>query len=1134
MGRSLKRFSDFKVRSKIFTLTGILIASLVFMAFATKLMFNSSKILTILANEERVFSQYLKSGIDEFYHFELSGNTEDLDKALASLKKANKMSFAFARIDSIVNIMPRQEWTLYFFNVFKEGLNGDIGKAEFMGDKIKVLTKLNRKRHKEIQNIAWDSYLLGENIVSLIERYNENKTSVKLNSLQIEFNKVHTLTNNLGDKIYSLNDYISKSIVLLLIFLVVLLATFTTIVTSNISKSISEPIKKLTENFKQIASGNLTTTIEIDTKNEIGELSIAFSKIQEELLDIVSHSKKVAEGNYGAQLKPKSDIDELSLALNKMAAKLDETKKLSDKEKWLQNGLGGLDDQMRGNFTVRELAENIIKYLSKLLEIEIGAIYVFDEVLEHLEFAGSIGLNKKNIKEIIFPGEGLIGKAALQNSIQIIDTKNKYHKIFSATGEIIPERLYLLPLHFNSQIQAVIELAAINNLSELKIEFLNLAGKSISVNLSAAVARFRFNEIYDKTQEQKENLQVHEIKLKNTIDEMNKIQSELIQEKLLIDTLLENIPDTIYFKDIDSKFLKVSKSMLAKFKAVGKENYKGLTDFDIQDPELAKLAYENEQNIIKTRKPKIGIVETHINADGTKRYVISTKMPYFDKKGKILGTFGISRDITELKNLEIEIKEQNEKLHAQQEKLKTTNEELRVQEEELKVANEELAEQTTILTESAKSLQTQQEELRVSNEELEYKSEQLGLQKKDIALKNEKLIKTQKELENNAKELEQASQYKSEFLANMSHELRTPLNSMLILSKLLGNNKKGNLTDDQIKSANIIYKSGKDLLDLINEILDLSKIEAGKMIFEFANTLVEDIKTEIIYGFKPVAENKGLNFEINQSDSFPKVIYTDKQRLMQIIKNLLSNAFKFTSSGSIKVNLGIPSVETKFQAKKLNSKNSYFISVEDSGVGIHQSKVDEIFEAFQQADGSTSRKFGGTGLGLSISKQLTRVLGGEIHVESSENIGSVFTVNLPFDLELDDTQNINKDKEKLTLANTKKPNKKFIKESNNDVQRKIEIELPVFIDDDRDSLLNRLMVLIIHSEKEKASQLLKRCNNRKFNAVASINIVDGIMLAEKYSPKAIIISAELHDPKEFNKLKKNKFTSDLPVHLVSR
>ncbi|MCA1760862.1 MAG: hypothetical protein LC658_13930, partial [Bacteroidales bacterium] len=419
------------------------------------------------------------------------------------------------------------------------------------------------------------------------------------------------------------------------------------------------------------------------------------------------------------------------------------------------------------------------------------------------------------------------------------------------------------------------------------------------------------------------------------------------------------------------------------------------------------------------------------------------------------GTFSISKDITKIKKLEIEVSERNEKLKNQQEELKVTNEELKSQEEELRVANEELAEQTQILTESEKNLQLQKEKLHEIN-----------------------------------KELKLASQYKSEFLANMSHELRTPLNSMLILSNLLSKNKNENLTEDQVKSINIIYKSGKDLLELINEILDLSKIEAGKMSFEFGETQTEEISTEIIQNFKPVAENKGLTLEVNKSDDFPEIIYTDKQRLLQIIKNLLSNAFKFTSSGGIKVIMGITSSEVELLNSELNGNNTFYISVEDSGIGIPKNKVNAIFEAFHQADGSISRKYGGTGLGLSISKQLTRVLGGEIHVKSTENEGSVFTIYLPLD------KNLVGNRQTDTVENKNKSAKNK-KNKGRTEDFKID-DIPYYIDDDRNSKNQQLVVIIIHNEKEKAKILIELCHKRKLNAVAAPNIKDGLKLAVKY------------------------------------
>lgn len=1304
MGSILNRFSDLKVKSKLSLLIGIFLVSLLILGSVVNILFKSSQTLTILASEQRVFVENFGEGIEHFYEYEIDDEPIALQQTLNNLKKANEIAFNFAKIDSTMKVMPQSVWLPYLYDVYKEGVAFDIKKVELMGDQIALFAILQPKMLKKIQNVALDASIRITDISKLIDLYCSNKTPDQFSKIQNDFANIHVLNDLFAAEIHSLSQYLLRILYWIIIVVVILLGTIGTVISIRISNSISAPINKLAENFKQIARGNLQTSVNIDSKNEIGDLSSAFLKIQVGLQDIVSYSKKIAKGDYSSKLEPKSDEDELTLALNQMAAKLEKVKIKTEKDIWMQDGINGLDDQMQGNFTVRDLSKNIITYLSNFLGFEIGAVYVFDEVLEHLELTGFIGLNKKELKEIIQPGEGLIGKAALQKTLQIINTKNKYHKIYSASGEIIPENIYFLPLHYDKNIQAVIEFAPINELSERKIEFLSLISDRISVNLNAAVARFRIKDLLDNTLEQSKILQsrdeelsknlagnkiineklirekalldsmlrtlpdyiyfkdleskflrisesmvqlfgvktadkiidksdfdfhvpkdaqryfdeemqiindgkgfvdvvregidennnklwtsvtklpmydetgkcigtfgisknvtdikqlevevknqnekllIHQNELTINIDKLQNTQSELEREKSLMDSLLSNLPDAIYFKDIESKFVKVSHSMPMLFGLKKPEELYGKSDFDFYAEEHAKQAFNDEQRIIKTKKPIIGLVEEEITKDGSMRFVLTTKMPYFNEQGEVVGTFGISRDITNIKELELEIKERNEKLqekqneltiannelNLQQEELKTANEELKSQEEELRVANEELAEQTKILLESEKSLQVQQEELRVTNEELELKTNQLELQKKDINNKNQDLIKTQFIIEQKAKELELASQYKSEFLANMSHELRTPLNSLLILSKLLGNNKAGNLTEEQVKSANVIYKSGNDLLELINEILDLSKIEAGKMSFEFNTIETEVIKSEILQGFKPVAENKGLTFDLHQEKQFPKTIYSDKQRLLQIIKNILSNAFKFTMTGGIKVTFGKPSADAQFSNPLLNSKNTYFISVKDTGVGIPKSKVEAIFEAFQQADGSISRNFGGTGLGLSISKELVRVLGGEIQVQSTEGVGSIFTLFLPLDEKLVEMVNENLGKEssvqKVTIEQNKLPDDQIIGEK----FVTVETVVPVFIKDDRDAQTNRTVVLIIHSEKEKAKELLAQCNSRNFNALVAKNIADGIKLAEKYAPKAIIISAELNSPKEYEKLKKSYSTKQLPIHHVTR
>jgi signal transduction histidine kinase/CheY-like chemotaxis protein len=306
------------------------------------------------------------------------------------------------------------------------------------------------------------------------------------------------------------------------------------------------------------------------------------------------------------------------------------------------------------------------------------------------------------------------------------------------------------------------------------------------------------------------------------------------------------------------------------------------------------------------------------------------------------------------------------------------SEELQIQQEELRVSNEELEERGRVLMETQARLETQQAELEQTNVHLEEYTQHLERQKVE-------LMRAQKELEANALALERASQYKSEFLANMSHELRTPLNSSLILAKLLQDNKHGNLSDEQVRYAATIHSSNSDLLSLINDILDLSKVEAGQMDVQFAPVAIDGMLQSLRQSFAPIADSKRLKFAMERAEGVPEYFVTDNQRLQQVLRNLLSNAFKFTEHGQVTVSVH----------KAGNGGNAVRFDVRDTGIGIPRDKQDLIFQAFQQADGTTSRKYGGSGLGLSISREFSRLLGGSVSVASEPGKGSVFSVTLP-------------------------------------------------------------------------------------------------------------------------------------------
>jgi CheY-like chemotaxis protein/nitrogen-specific signal transduction histidine kinase len=409
----------------------------------------------------------------------------------------------------------------------------------------------------------------------------------------------------------------------------------------------------------------------------------------------------------------------------------------------------------------------------------------------------------------------------------------------------------------------------------------------------------------------------------------------------------------------------------------------------------------------------------------------------------------------------------------------------------------------------------------------------------EIIKRNEDLKAAQTIIEDKAKQLEITSKYKSEFLANMSHELRTPLNSMLILSRDLANNKKGNLTDKQTESAEIIYNSGTDLLELINEILDLSKIEAGKMLLNSGQVQLEDIMKAIERNFKAQVSKKGLQLNLKLSKELPDTIQTDQQRLEQIIKNLISNAIKFTKDGSITIDIHRPIAGVKFLRSDLEPQKTIAVSVMDTGVGIPEEKQAAIFEAFQQADGSTSRKFGGTGLGLSISREISKLLGGELQLKSKEGQGSTFTVYIPEELSEDTLS----DKVDVSVKKEKSPDKKEmtiesgIVSGNGSFEKKDLPKKVPSIKDDRDKIKKEdRVILMIEDDQAFAKTIYKFCGDKNFKFLHAGGGETGLEMVEKYKPDAIILDINLPGIDGWTvleTLKENSKTRHIPVHMMS-
>ncbi|MBU1168024.1 MAG: response regulator [Proteobacteria bacterium] len=451
-----------------------------------------------------------------------------------------------------------------------------------------------------------------------------------------------------------------------------------------------------------------------------------------------------------------------------------------------------------------------------------------------------------------------------------------------------------------------------------------------------------------------------------------------------------------------------------------------------------------------------------------------------------------------------------QRIQALSENLEEQNLKLQSQQEELRVSNEELEEQARQLQQSEEELKAQQEELVVTNEELEEKSDLLERQNKDIEL-------ARRNIEEKAEALALASKYKSEFLANMSHELRSPLNSLLLLALGLTRNKEGNLTEEQVESARIIYGGGSELLTLINEILDLSKIEAGRISLTFGTVHVLDLVNNLKDSFQHLADEKGIALTFRVDKDTPEVITSDRQKLEQVLRNLIANSLKFTEAGSITVTIGCPAPGTDLSISGLSPEDSLAISVKDTGIGISPELHKFIFEAFQQADGGISRKYGGTGLGLSISRELVILLGGKIHLESNTGKGSTFTAYLPLKGPMKPIENLTVPKPFELKPATLEP----------------AIQIP----DDRDSIdpSDRVM-LVIEDDPIFARLLSKKCHEKGFKFLAAVTGETGLELAIRYVPQAVILDLRLPGMDGWTVLgflKENIRTRHIPVHIIS-
>jgi CheY-like chemotaxis protein/signal transduction histidine kinase/CHASE3 domain sensor protein len=689
--------------------------------------------------------------------------------------------------------------------------------------------------------------------------------------------------------------------------------------------------------------------------------------ISKPLEEVSDAAEELGSGNLSVELpttKRRDEIGVLLRAFNNMVSSLRETNQKNAEQTWLKSSVAEFTRLLQGQRNLVTIARMILSELAPLIGAQQGLFYLLEKQEDEpvLRLLSSYAhQERKHLANQFRLGEGLVGQCALEKQrILLTDVPGDYIRITSGLGEASPSNIIVLPILFETEVTAVLELASFQRFQPIHLTFLDEVSEGIGVVLNAIAA-------------------------------------------------------------------------------------------DMRNDQLLKHA-------------------------------------------QLLAT---------------ELQDSNQRLEEQARSLQESEFLLKQQQEELQQSNEELQQ---------------------LNEELEEKAELLSTQNNEVERKNQEIDQARRSLEEKAEQLALTSRYKSEFLANMSHELRTPLNSLLILARLLGDNPEGNLSDKQVEYVRTIYAAGTDLLELINDILDLAKIESGTMALDMEPVNLSDLSANLKNNFQQVADNKQLGFVVELSNQLPQAIVTDPRRLQQILKNLLSNAFKFTEEGQ--VTLTITPVDSAIA-----------FAVHDTGIGISPEKQHIIFEAFQQADGTTSRKYGGTGLGLSISRELANLLGGRIELMSEWGRGSTFTLYLPLThpTALQEHTNLRFNGNQSTPpvvqsaiasspvrengASSPLPQPAPVRSRRRDVE-----------DDYGQIQPGDRFLLIIEDDLNFARILRDMARDQGFKVLIANRSDEGLALATEFKPDAVMLDIHLPDMDGWtvlDRLKHDLETRHIPVHILS-
>ncbi|WP_150269964.1 response regulator [Paenibacillus tepidiphilus] len=833
----------------------------------------------------------------------------------------------------------------------------------------------------------------------------------------------------------------------------------------------------------------------------------------------------------------------------------------AEEQAWINDQVSDIALVLQGSVQLATASRIFIGKLAGTVGASYGSLYLKrDDQLwftAGYAFDAAAGLDKP-----IPLGSGLVGQCALDQEIkELRDLPADYIRVHSGLGQSAPALLYLVPILYEQEVVAVIELAGLSEFSLRDRQLIERTAHNMGIIINTLSDVARIEELLHESQLQKEELEAQTEELQAQTEELSAQTQELAAQTEELASQREELRVQAESLLESNETLKREMELTAEQKS----------QIEAQTAELAAQA-EHLADANLHLQEEIELTARQKDEIATQAEDLLNQKEELEAQTHMLQsqTVQLQEQKEELEAQTQELRAQTEELWASQENLRQQVEitdrqksEIAAQAEELAGSNrnlqheiemtarqkeeiatqaaqllnqkEELEAQTVQLQKQTLQLQEQKEELEVQTEELRAQTEELSASQESLQKQVELTEAQKEEIKAQAEEIFLAAQYKSEFLANVSHELRTPLNSLLILSQILAENKEGNLGAKQLEYVHTIFSAGKDLLQLIDEILDLAKMEAGKMNVVLEPVVLQHLSTQVYRHFEQQAKKKHIRFDVHCDSRLPDALVSDGHRIQQIMNNLLSNALKFTPEhGSVSLSIRTEGEEIVF-------------SVSDTGIGIPASKLESIFEAFQQADGTTSRKYGGTGLGLTICRELASMLGGRIEVDSSEGKGSTFSLFLPAKPAEGDIQAL-----VAAAAETHYKEAENDRAPQNNVAEEggfresfipdISISNPKLLqhkemDDDRENLQNGdTVLLIIEEDAEFASILLKLARSRGFKAIVAFQGDQGLALAYAYKPDAILL--DLHLPvldgrSIISRLKSRPELRHIPVHVIS-